>query len=99
MDKEKEIKTPIPPKKNPLFVPIDFWLEVIAYCDNRVEYVVNNSGFGKIEVSLKIHKGKIHEVDFREQIGVRDIIAKAGPGGNPSASGSYTEIKPVSDTE
>ena len=95
MDKNEEL-IPTPPRKKPLYVPIDFWLEVIAYLDNRVEYVSTNSGFGKIEVSLKLHKGKIHEVDFREQIGVRDIISKSGHAGNPSAN---TKVEPMGDTE
>lgn len=97
MDKDKKPLVPTPPQRKPLFVPIDFWLEVIAYLDNRTEYVVKNSGFGKIEVSLKLHKGKIHEVDFREQIGVRDIISKSGPVGNPSIPN--TESEPMGDTE
>jgi len=93
---------PTPPMRGPLYVPIDFWLEIISYADKRVESIAVGSGYGSIEMSLKIHKGKIHEVNFGEHIRVRDIIGKSGSVGNPNSnqeSISNNESMPVGDTE
>lgn len=80
-----EEKVPMPPLgKPPLYLPLEFWLEAISYLDKRVEMVANGSGHGTLTVTIKLHKGRVHEVDFGEQIRVREIIEKTGNRGNPN---------------
>lgn len=63
--------------KESLFLPLEFWLDAIAYMDKRVEIIANGNGFGMLEMNLKIREGKIYEMEFEEKISVRDIIQKA----------------------
>ncbi len=74
---------PLPPRK--LFVPIEFWSEIMLNLDKRVEVVTNDFGFGEIGLIIKIHKEKVMEVEFSDKIRVRNIISKAGIRGNDSA--------------
>lgn len=81
-----EKKIPVPPTAHsPLFVSLTFWLEVIAYLDKRVEMLSNSSGHGQLQVTLKMFKGHITEVNFSEDVRVRGLIEKIdGSIGNPN---------------
>ena len=72
-----ENKTPIPPIK-PMFLPLVFWLDIIALLDKRIEMISNGSGYGIVAMDVKLQNGKIYEVGFEEKTRVRGIIEKAG---------------------
>jgi hypothetical protein len=80
MDKTSENK-PLP---QPLFVPIEFWSEIMLNLDKRVKVVTEDFGYGEVGLIIKIHKEKILEVKFTDEIRVRGIIAKAGNKGADS---------------
>ncbi len=63
-------------KRAVLFIPLTFWLDVIAYLDKRLEMVKQTSGHGILKVEIKMYRGRISEVNFGEEIRVRDIIEK-----------------------
>lgn len=71
-------------ESKPLFMPLDFWLNLISYLDKRVEIVAVNSGYGVLEMSIKLQRGKIHEVEFQEKIRLREALEKAGNRGQVS---------------
>lgn len=84
-------KVPMPPTtQKPLFLPLEFWLDAIAYLDKRVEIIANGGGFGMLEMSLKLREGKIYEMEFEEKISVRDVIKKAGNHMHQSVTKSET---------
>ena len=80
--RSREEQVPMPPTK-PLFMPLDFWLNLISYLDKRVEIVSLGSGYGTLEMSIKLQRGKIFEVEFEEKIRLRDVLEKAGHRGVP----------------
>lgn len=82
------IKVPPVVKRNKtLFVPLEFWLETIEYLDKRVEIVALGSGYGVIEMNVKLQRGKICEVEFQEKIRVRELVSKAGNRAIPQTNG------------
>lgn len=67
---------PVPIK--PLFLPLEFWIEIIGLLDKRVEMICNGSGYGIIAMDIKLQHGKIYEVGFEEKTRVRGLVEKAG---------------------
>lgn len=86
MNTAEEKKIPTPPIGHPpLTLPLSFWLEVISYLDKRIDTLHNSSGHGELQVTLKMFKGRITEVNFSEDIRVRGLIEKIdGPTASPN---------------
>ena len=82
-------KVPIPPTRQ-LYLPLPFWLDVISYLDKKAELALTGSGHGIITMTIKMHKGKIHEIMFGEELRVRDVIEKVGPKGVSEKQKSVT---------
>ena len=88
-----EQKIPPPPPVTP-YVPIEFWSDVLINLDKRVKIVAEDFGYGEVGLIIKIHKEKILEVKFTDEIRVRNIIAKAGNKGMDSApQGSDSTVR------
>lgn len=85
MENQNNTKVPMPPvrENKPLFMPLEFWLNLISYLDKRVEIVAVNSGYGVLEMSIKLQRGKIFEVEFQEKIRLRELLEQAGNRGTP----------------
>lgn len=79
-----DTKIPPPPPIVP-YVPIEFWSDVLINLDKRVKTVIEDFGYGEVGLVIKIHKEKILEVKFTDEIRVRNIISKAGDKGVDSA--------------
>lgn len=78
MDSHKKVETP---PIDTLYLPLNFWLSIIAILDKKVELALLGSGHGIITMTIKMHKNKIHEVSFGEEMRIREIVEKAGDKG------------------
>ena len=90
MDKNMEIhsmneKIPMPPTRSDLFLPIVFWSTLMLHLDKKIESIIKNYGFGEVRMNVKIHKNRIYEVSFNDEIKIRDLVEKAGNAGDPNA--------------
>ena len=81
----KEEKVPMPPTQAQLFIPIVFWSTLMLHLDKKIESIIKNYGFGEVRVAVKIHKNRIYEVSFNDEIKIRDLVEKAGVVGDPNA--------------
>lgn len=77
----------MPPTKR-LFLPLVFWLDIIANLDKRIEIMCSASGYGVVTIDIKLREGKIYEVGIEEKTRLREIVPKAGDLGYTPASGS-----------
>ena len=82
--KTEEDKIPMPPTRTQLFLPIVFWSSLMLHLDKKIESIIKNYGFGQVEMMVKIHKGKIMEVSFNDEVRVRELVEKAGQAGDPN---------------
>lgn len=87
-------KIPMPPTKAELFLPIVFWSTLMLHLDRKIESIIKNYGFGQVNMAIKIHKGKIMEVSFNDEIRVRELVEKAGHAGSPNGP----QLDPFSST-
>lgn len=86
MNKLADNRIQMPPiEKAELFVPIAFWSEVLVHLDSKIETICKHYGFGKVEMTIKIHKDKIMEVSFSDEIRIRGLVEKAGSHGDSNS--------------
>lgn len=68
----------MPPVRSETFLPLPFWLDIIANLDKRAEILCSGSGYGVITVDIKLQNGKIFEVGIEEKTRIRGLVEKAG---------------------
>ena len=69
-----EGKIPIPDTK--LYLPVEFWLSLLASLDAKVEAVSKTYGYGVIELKLVIHRGKVTDVYLHDEVRIRGAVEK-----------------------
>lgn len=74
---------PITPKVD-LYLPLAFWSEILVTLDKKTQTLSTNYGFGEVNLSLIVHRGKVIEVLFNDKIRVRGLAEKAGGSTFPS---------------
>ena len=79
MPKETSNQIPLPPlpTKVELFMPIEFWSEVLMTLDKKIQAVAQIYGFGKVSLTVSITNGGITEVSFDDNIRIRGLVEKA----------------------
>jgi hypothetical protein len=71
------LKTMESNKKVNLHLPLSFWSEILMTIDRKVQTICENYGYGKVGMSVIIHKGKVIDVVFDDEIRVRGLVDKA----------------------
>lgn len=71
------------PDKVKLYLPIEFWSEIMIHLDKKAEMLAQEYGYGRINLSLAIHEGKVKDVIFTDEIRIRGIVEKTGRKGDP----------------
>lgn len=61
---------------NNLYLPAKFWSTVLASLDAKTEVLCEQVGFGEVTLTLKVHRGKITEVYFADEMRVRGLLEK-----------------------
>jgi hypothetical protein len=93
---------PPPPKKDELYVSANFWLEILTHMDKKIRVLCEDYGYGKVGLTIKVHKEKIMEVEFDDNVRIRGLIEKAGNRawqGQTQGTASGLPQDPVSKTE
>lgn len=70
---------PPPPPKQEFYLPTKFWLDVLTHLDSKMRILCEDYGHGKIGLTIKVHKSKITEVEFNDDIRIRSLIEALGP--------------------
>ena len=77
----KEEKIPMPPEipKVELFMPLDFWSEILMTLDKKTQGVAKIYGFGKVTLVITINNGGISSINFGEDVRIQgqDLTDKA----------------------
>ena len=69
---------PPPPLKEELYVPASFWLEILSHMDRKIRALCEEFGYGEIGLTIRVHKEKIMEVKFTDEVRIRGLVEKAG---------------------
>ena len=72
----QEKVVPMPTGKVNLYLPITFWSEILVHIDRKTEMLEKNYGYGKINVCLTVHDGKITDVIFTDEVRIRGLVDK-----------------------
>ena len=75
-DEQKIPLPPLPPKVE-LYMPLEFWSEILITLDKKTQAIAQTYGFGKVSLTLSITNGGITEVSFDDQIKIRGLVEKA----------------------
>lgn len=59
-----------------LFLPADFWSSVLATLDMKAQVIAEDYGYGKLNLTLIFHRGKVSEIYFTDEIRVKGILEK-----------------------
>lgn len=92
MEDPKLNKIPMPPTKEELFIPIDFWSKILTSLDQKVQAVAFNYGWGKVNMTLVVQGGKISQVIFNDEIRISGLDKYLGKPG--VSTENKTEIRP-----
>ena len=69
---QSEKKTPMPESK--YYLPISFLSSIAASLDSKVQVLSETYGFGKVSVTLVIHRGKVSETYFNDEVRIRGLL-------------------------
>lgn len=72
---EEEKKKQNPPQQN-LFMPIEWWSDVVKAMDGKIKLISENYGFGSITFEATIIKGRVKDLVFKDKIRVRQQVLK-----------------------
>lgn len=71
---------PMDTKKTQLYLPLEFWSEILVVLDKKMEQLTKDYGFGQVGLTIISHNGKVTDVIFEDQIRVRGLVDKAKNG-------------------
>lgn len=73
-------QVPMPPtdKKTVLYKSISFWSSILVTLDRKIQTLSEQMGYGKIGLTVHIHKGKIQKVSWNDEVYDNDLVSKAG---------------------
>ena len=67
----EKILPPSPLPKVELFMPLDFWSEILMTLDKETQEVCRIYGFGKVSVTLTINNSGISAVNFGRDVKIQ----------------------------
>ena len=57
-----------------LFLPVNFWSTILASLDSKVQALSESYGFGEVSLKLIIHRGKVTEIYFNDEVRIRGLV-------------------------
>jgi len=71
-----DLKIPIPPlpPKTTLNKPINFWSSVLLTLDRKLSTMEEIHGFGEINLTLTVHRGKLTKIMWSDKIFDNDLV-------------------------
>lgn len=66
-------KTPLPPT---LHLPVEFWGHLVRMLDYKSREIGQLYGYGKVNLTLKIHQGKVTDVFISDSVQLKNMIEK-----------------------
>lgn len=61
-------------KQSNLYLPVNFWVFILSALDAKTQNLCEQGGFGEIRLTLKVHRGKVAEIYFTDEMRARGII-------------------------
>jgi len=66
-------------EKVKLYVPIEFWTNILMTLDKKVEVISQQYGYGKVNLQLTIQNGCITQTIFTDEVIVRSLPGQPTP--------------------
>lgn len=60
--------------KSGYYLPISFLSSLATSLDSKVQALAETYGFGKVSVTLVIHRGKVSETYFNDEVRLRGLV-------------------------
>ena len=57
-----------------LYLPVNFWSTILASLDSIIQALSESYGFGEVSLKLIIHRGKVTEIYFNDEIRIRGLV-------------------------
>jgi len=72
-----KIPTPPLPDKVDLFLPLNFWSEILITLDKKLQALSTGYGYGSVKITITVHDGEVKEVMFDDNIRIRGLVEKS----------------------
>jgi hypothetical protein len=66
-------KIPSPPVKKILYLPIEFWSQLLSILDRKTQALCESGGYGKIDLRLVIQEGRVINIYFTDEVVAKEL--------------------------
>lgn len=66
-------KIPSPPVKKVLYLPIEFWSQLLSILDRKAQSFCEAGGYGKIDLRLVIQDGRVVNIYFTDEVVAKEL--------------------------